>query len=107
MMPKVFVNCPTIDIKEYCLKDYAAGVKALTYPNITLLLGDNSKNEAYFYKLKEVGLDAIRTPWSETARKRIVDARNILREKFLELDCEYFFSLEQDVIPLPDVIELL
>jgi GT2 family glycosyltransferase len=104
---KVFLNCPTHEVKEYCLIEYGEAVKALTYPHLQILLGDNSPTDDYSKQIQQFALPVIRTLSAETARERIITARNILREAFQKSDCEYFFSLEQDVLPPPDTIQRL
>ena len=53
------------------------------------------------------GLSVIKGPYFEGARDRIVHSRNIIRDKVLAGGYDYFFSLEQDVIPEKNVIEQL
>lgn len=106
--PKVLVGCPTSFHKSYCLQEYLDGVKALTYPNYQLILVDNSPDSSYYDLLESKNVIVFKTPYAaETARERIVLSRNMLRHYFLENDYDYFLSLEQDVIPPPDVIERL
>ncbi len=107
MMPKVLVGCPTSDLKGYALERYAEGVKALDYPNFDVLIVDNSKTKDYLEKVKSFGLPVVKGPYNDSARQRIIDSRNILRQKVLDGDYEYFFSLEQDVVPSKDVIQRL
>jgi len=103
--PKILVGCPTSFHKEYCLDKYVKGVKALTYNNFDVLLVDNSKDDAYLNKIKKAGLPVSKGPWFEGALDRIITSRNILRQKALDEGYDYFFSLEQDVVPPPDVLE--
>lgn len=105
--PKVLVGCPTAAYYEYCLDEYAKSVKSFTYPHYDVLLVDNSKDDSYIKKIKKKGLNCVKGPYSEAARQRIIDSRNILREKTLEGGYDYFFSLEQDIVPPKDVIERL
>lgn len=116
--PRVLVGCPTSDSKAYCLDQYLAGLKSLTYKNFEVCLVDNSKSEDYYKLLqtrakefeKETGkrfsvlCDGVQI---EKARQRVVFCRNILRKKALDEGFDYFFSLEQDVIPPPDITERL
>ncbi len=104
--PKILVGCPTSFHKEYALEQYIKAVKSLTYPNIDILLVDNSEDDVYFKKIKKF-LPAIKGPYFESARDRIVASRNILREKVLKGNYDYFFSLEQDVLPPKDILEKL
>jgi hypothetical protein len=101
---KVLVGCPTSDHKAYCLKEYVAAVKNLTYPNYDIMIVDNSKSQAYSKKMKSMGLNVIKDGWNDNARERIVSSRNILRENVLQ-SYDHFLSLEQDVIPPTNIIE--
>ncbi len=105
-LPKILVGCPTSNHKSYCIDKYIESVKSLDYPNYDILLVDNSQNDDYYNKLKSK-LPVVKSPYYETARKRITESRNILRDKALREGYDYFFSLEQDVIPPKDVISLL
>ena len=102
---KVLVGCPTCDIYEYCLDEYIDAAKNLSYPNYDILIVDNSKTDEYKKKIQSKGIKCIKDKYIEPAVKRIVNSRNILREKALNYD--YFLSLEQDVIPPKDIIEQL
>jgi len=102
---KVLVGCPTSDYKSYCLKEYADSVKSLTYKNYDILLVDNSKNNEYCKELDKYKLHYIKCDYTESARQRIVNSRNKLREYALKNNYDYFLSLEQDVIPPKDIIE--
>ena len=107
MLPRILVGCPTSFHKRYCLDEYARGVKSLTYDKFDILLVDNSKDDLYFKDIKNAGLPAVKGSFSESARQRIVDSRNILRQKVIDENYDYFLSLEQDVIPMPDLIQKL
>src|SRR3989344_1931201 len=106
-MKKILVGCPTSSYHEYALEEYARAVKSLTYPNYDILLVDNSKDDLYFKKLKLLNLPTIKGRWHEEARERIVESRNILRQKVIDDDYDYFLNLDQDVIPPKDIIERL
>src|SRR3989338_10139709 len=106
--PKVLVGCPTSMHKKYCIEEYLAAAKALTYSNYDLILVDNTESDEYYDFLESKGVTVFKAPYyAETARERIVVSRNMLRQYALENDYDYFFSLEQDVIPPVDVIEQL
>ncbi|MBS3095528.1 hypothetical protein J4231_02520 [Candidatus Woesearchaeota archaeon] len=107
MNPKVLVGCPTSSHKSYCLAQYASAIKSMSYDNFDVLLVDNSKGNSYFRAIKSQGLPVVKVPYTESAKQRIVDSRNIIRRKVLDCDYDYFLSLEQDVIPPKDVIQRL
>jgi GT2 family glycosyltransferase len=107
--PKVLIGCPTYDGKEYCLNTYLAACKKLTYSNKEFLFVDNSKEAGYDEKIREKGFEVERVlPVGDaTVQQTVANCRNLLRKKMIEGDFEYFLSLEQDVIPPPNLIEQL
>ena len=107
MNPRVLVGCPTSFHKGYALPSYTQAVKSLNYPNYDILLVDNSKDDNYIKKIKEHGLNAIKGPYFESALKRIITSRNILKEYALNNNYKYLFSLEQDVLPNKDALSKL
>jgi len=106
-MIKVLVGCPTFSGKDYCLDEYVARVKSLTFPNYDILLVDNSKDESYCDKIRSFGLDCIHSEYFTGVKKRIANSRNLLRQKVLDEGYDFFLSLEQDIIPPVDVIQRL
>lgn len=106
-MPKILIGCPTFDGKDYCLERYAEVLKNLSYDNHDILLVDNSKTDAYSKKIKKLGIPVERTERKDKARETIVISRNLLRQKVLDGGYDYFFSLEQDVMPPINVIEAM
>ncbi len=107
MNARILVGCPTSEHKAYCLREYAAGLSRLTYPSFDVLLIDNSEEIEYSQKIQGLGLPVLRGPFLPHAKERIAASRNLLREHFLRGGYDYFFSLEQDVIPPADVVECL
>lgn len=105
--PKILVGCPASEHKSYALERYFRGIKSLSYDNFDILIVDNSQGNEYFEKIKSLGLPVLKGPYSDRARQRIIDSRNILRQRVLDEGYDYFFSLEQDVVPPPDVIQRL
>lgn len=107
MKSKVLLGCPTSFHKEYCLKEYAEVITSLSYDNYDILLADNSPSGDYSEKIKSYGINIIKGQYFESARDRIVASRNLLRQHAIDNNYDYFFSLEQDVIPPKDIIERL
>lgn len=116
---KVLIACPTSDVKEYAWDKYFAGLKSLSYLNFDIAIDDNSKSGDYFRKMSIFAEEwnqshqnskcmISRSGYSSPfARQRIVNSRNILRQKFLSGKYDYFLSLEQDVVPPVNIIERL
>lgn len=107
MNPKILVGCPASEYKKYCLKEYADAVKKIDYDSFDVLIVDNSETDEYLNAIKALGLNAIKGKWFPGARDRIVHSRNLLKDYALKNGYAYFFSLEQDVIPEPDVLKKL
>ncbi len=103
----VLVGCPTAVQKQYCLHEYAAGIHALTYDRASILLVDNSPTDHYIDEIQQHNLRVIKGLYIPDVRERIVQSRNLLRQYVLDHGYDYFLSLEQDVIPPPDVIQTL
>ena len=107
MNPKILIGCPTADEKSYCLKEYLKGLEQLTWQNKEIVIVDNSETDDYIKELRENKINTIKDLRLEDVKERIAHSRNILREKTLSEGFDYFLSLEQDVIPPPDMIEKL
>lgn len=105
--PKVLVACPTWEGKEYILDRYLERIDEFTYPNFELLMVDNSKTDTFAKTIKNFGIKVRRIKWIENSKVRLAAARNFTRDWFLTGEYDYFFSLEQDVIPPKDIIEQL
>jgi hypothetical protein len=104
--PRVLIGAPTAAPYQYCLKEYAAGIKNLAYKNYDVLLADNSEQPGYETIIEQEGLKAIRAPtFIKDSRERLAASRNLLRDYVLKERYDYFLSLEQDVIPPADILE--
>ena len=107
----ILIGCPTSDRYEYCVGLWLNRVKEIIAfskaHDIDYLLVDNSKTDDFFKKLKSQGVNIVKSPYFEDVRERITNSRNILREKALAEKYDYFFSLEQDIIPPVDIIDRL
>ena len=101
---KILVGCPTSFHKEQALNEYSKIVRNLSFDNYDVLLVDNSPDDKYLDKIKSAGLKAIKGPYFESARERIITSRNLLKDKAVD-NYDYLLSLEQDVIPPKDIIE--
>ncbi len=100
--PKVLLACSTFEGKAYCFDRWVAAVKALDYPNLTVLMVDNSDTPDYANRIKAVHLDL--EGWPE---KRMAETNEYIRKLFLDGDYTWWFNLESDVIVPPDTLKLL
>lgn len=118
-IPHVLVGCPTHELKSDSLEHFLRGLNSLTYENVDVMIEDNSPTPTYAEKIRAAGkeweknhsgktFEVIHTPNpAESARERIVNGRNLIRERVLSGNYDYFLSLEQDLVPPRDVIETL
>lgn len=106
--PRILIGAPTASPYEYCLPDWAARVKELTYKKKTAVLVDNSETISYTKTIERCGIQAVKDPeFIKDSRLRLPHSRNILRQIVLDEGYDYFLSLEQDVIPPVNVVEQL
>src|SRR3989344_3492372 len=84
MNPKILVGSPVNEMYDYCLEEYIKALKSLTYQNYDILLIDNSKGNNFFNKIKSLNIPVIKADFLKEPRDRMVQCRNILREKKIE-----------------------
>lgn len=105
MKPKILVGGPTSHHFRYCVDEYIEALKNLSYDNYEILLVDNSKDDEYFNYIKDK-VQAVKLPiYYENARERVAESKNIMREKVLNENYDYFLNLDTDTIPPKDIIE--
>ena len=106
---KVLVGSPVSKHHAYSTPQYLEAIKNLSYPDYDILLVDNSETEEWHNQVRESsGVKIVRHGYDKpTVKERMVACRNYLRSYALENGYDYFFDLDQDVIPPKDVIERL
>jgi len=109
--PKVLLACPTSSHKAYCQKEWIEHVSKLTYPNLEVLIVDNSKDlgnaKELVNLLSETNLK-YRVVHREPKEKLVftlVDCCNYIRSVVLKEKFDYWLSLESDQFPPLNVIE--
>jgi len=107
MNPKILLAAPIYDGKEYITERYLERIKELTYDNYDILLVDTSKTTDFAKKIKDQGFNVVKLEYEENTKIALVNARNYIRDYILKNNYDYFFSLEQDLIPQKDIIEQL
>jgi hypothetical protein len=104
---KVLIGCPTYKRYTYCIDRYLSALNKLK-GDFDLLLVDNSEDDSFCEELKRRNVPVEKVEYSEPARKRIVESRELLRRRAIDGGYDYFFSLEQDVIvPAEALLKLL
>jgi GT2 family glycosyltransferase len=111
-MVKILVGCPTFEGMKYCINEYIDALKNLEHENYFVVLVDNSKESGYYEYLKKKvdslsNFFILKDQYVQDYRQRIVNSRNLLRQYAIENHFDYFFSLEQDVIPPSNVVKKL
>jgi len=107
-VPKILVGAPHWDLKDYLLERYAKRIKEFDYPNYDILIADNSKDPGHVEVFKKLDLPVIWTGGGMTARERVRDSRNAIRDRVLEGDYDFVFFYDTDIIaPKNILLELL
>lgn len=108
-LPKVLIGCPTNQRKDYILSEYLSNVNNFTYPNKYFYFSDNSYD--IFYHIDHFILKGYDCgyvyPQNKANNQYICESYNQIRDYFLSSDCDYWLSLEIDLIPPKDIIERL
>ncbi len=105
--PVVLLTCPTHIVKEYSFQRWINAVKAIRYPLVEVFVVDNSPNG----EMKARYGDQVPIEWIEVPQEhpyeRINLSMEVIRRKFVEGQYARWFNLECDVIPDPDILDIL
>ena len=91
--PKILVGGPVSDHHDYCFDSFVKSLKSLSYQNFDILLVDNSKDNNFFNKIKDL-FPTIKIPYNEEVKIRLPMSRNVLRDKVLNENYDYLFCLD-------------
>ncbi len=115
----ILIGTPTCELKADSLQKYFEGINQLTNDNVDVLMEDNSSTPHYAQKLEMMGKEWEKNHPHQTyrviysgntspkGRQRLVHGRNRIRDICLNEKYDYFFSLEQDIVPPVNGIETL
>lgn len=105
---KVLIGTPHSDTKNYCIEDYIARVKSLTYKNYDVFVADNSISRKNYKLLAKEGFNTVHIkPKNHPVQKFMADSHDEIRKYALRNNYDYLLHLESDIIPPADVIERL
>jgi hypothetical protein len=108
MKPRILLATPTHDGKAYCLEFWVRRVRAIQRATpCDVLVADNSLGEGYARQMRKLGLKVLRTPAYDEPLRSLAESRRKLYAQALRHGYDYFFSLEQDLFPPPDIIRHL
>ena len=111
-LPKVLIFTPTYSGKDYCLDEFLENCQRFSYTNKEHIIIDNTEDEGqYFERLKTkcepLGIKVFRVTRGGNSREALARAQNFARKYFLEGDYDYLLSLESDIFPGYNIIDVL
>jgi hypothetical protein len=107
MIPKILLGTPISMEKAYILPEWLEYVKSLTYPNLHILLVDNSVDPEWHKRIIKQGFHVIHLPPKGRPEKFIADSQELIRQYAVKGNFDYLFSLECDNFSEHNIIELL
>lgn len=109
MNPKVLIGVVTASQKDYCVEQFKEQLKSFTYDNYEVLIIDNSedpKHKEVFKDFTTIHCSRYKENGNPKAPNQIlVDCQNLIRDKFLESNCDVLMMLESDVFINKDIIQ--
>ena len=112
--PLILQACPTYSGMEYALKPWAEAFKAQTYGNKAAFMVDNSDgpltggNLHYLHMIRAEGIPAL---WQTIRFPFLWDTMELswlaIVEHAHEVGAEFIFSVEADVVPPPNAMQLM
>lgn len=111
-LPKVLLGIVVYDGKQYIWDKFWANVRNLSYPNLDIVVVDNSRTKKFYSKLKRDNKHVKNARFYHvnrgfTSREAQAKSLNKIRSILLDEGYDYFMSIESDLIPPRDVIERL
>jgi hypothetical protein len=107
-VPRVLMACPTASAKEYSLLQYLNAYDSMDYSHKDLFMVDNTDDDGeYAAHLGEMGVEAIHIDHTGELYTDIDTSWQHILHRAQELEYDYIFSLEVDIIGPPDALSLL
>ena len=107
MIPKILLGAPINQRKAYVLDEWLAFIRTLTYPNLHVILVDNSNDPKWHKTIIAKGFDVRRVEPKGRPEAYIAASQEVIREYALANGFDYLFSLECDNFCPQDTIERL
>lgn len=107
MIPRILLGAPINKRKAYILDEWLAFILTLTYPNLSILLVDNSADPTWHKSIIAKGFDVRYVAPKGRPEAYIAKSQEVIREYALKNDYDYIFSLECDNFCPANTIELL
>lgn len=93
--------------KAYILDEWLSYVKSLTYPNLHVLLVDNSPDPDWHKRIACKGFQVLHLEPKGRPESYIADSQEVIRNFAVKGGYDYLFSLECDNFAPANIIELL
>ena len=111
-LPKVLAFTVTYSGKDYCLEEFIENIQTFTYDNYEHIVIDNTNdNGEYTERLKSkfepLGISVYHVDRGSNSREALAKSQNFARKLFLDGDYDYLFSLESDIFPKMNIIDVL
>ena len=106
--PRVLVATPHADRKNYCLPQFLEVLESLSYPNMEILVVDNSESRKNLKMFVKKGIRCIHVkPRQKSNIKYVCESHNEIRDYAIRNNFPLILHLESDIIPPPNIIEQL
>lgn len=106
-MDKILIACSTNKIKAYSLQRWIDNVKRFTYPNFDILVVDTSETDEYIKQYYgQIPIERLPEFYPQESR-RMCEGMEYIRQHFIKRDYDRWFSIESDIIPPPNAIEIM
>ena len=96
-MKRVMLGSAVNEHKGYILDKWIERVKELTYPNLDIVLVDNTRTDRYADRIRMytegTPIKLVRDVWCSDFRGRMVTSHNKIREEFLRSKANCLFIL--------------
>ena len=104
---KILLGAPISESKAYIIDEWLDYVRSLTWQALDVYLVDNSPTDTFANYVRSKGFEVDRVEPKGTREAFVAKCQNKIRDRFLEGDYDYLFSLECDNFCVPNVIEML
>ena len=110
MLPKVLIGVPVSDMHAYAIEEFVDALNRIKYSNFDILFVENSSSDKFYKYLKEKypKILIVRDHYQyKKIRKKLVECKNLMRDKVIKEGYDYLLTLDQDTIVPSDVLEKL
>jgi hypothetical protein len=109
IFPKIIVACPTYQKKDYCFERWIEQYNELTYPNKSLYVVENSKDDKNYKAISKLGIKChYINPKKKPIKQVLAESHETLRQFVVGCNADFMLHWESDVFcDNPDIIQRL